>query len=246
MVHVTLAYTYVVLAMMLAEINYCVPRLHLHIDIPVNNADIQLAFVGPPDLVGFSGRIDVANYSFAYFSSGRLRFITKLTKSGAIAIPSLMAPRSGIKPSINKNAVYRLAINYLAAIAVDTIQLEHDHKHSTNEYVVLSGDSSDRQGTDTSDFMLRVNWDNVVVVTFLMPSGELLELRRNNDSYSRRPVSRILDINSVLSIPDNEFLHYSIVERRNLVARFATQYFSESASFHVKRGTNSLLRIGKH
>jgi hypothetical protein len=50
---------------------------------------------------------------------------------------------------------------------------------------------------------------------------DLLYLRQEDDSYSKRPATLIKDVDSLLAIPDAEFLTYSTLERSNLVSRFA-------------------------
>jgi hypothetical protein len=50
---VPLAYKYVAVAVMLAEINYCAGRLHLPIDLPIKEQDVKAA-VFPPRAIGFA------------------------------------------------------------------------------------------------------------------------------------------------------------------------------------------------
>ena len=52
-------------------------------------------------------------------------------------------------------------------------------------------------------------------------NGELLNLRQEDDSYSRRPFASIKDVDKLLAIPDKEFLKYTPEQRSNLVVRFS-------------------------
>ena len=56
-------------------------------------------------------------------------------------------------------------------------------------------------------------------------TGELLNLRQEDDSYSKRPTSLIKDMDKLLAIPDEEFLKYSPLEKSNLVVRFAAIHY---------------------
>jgi hypothetical protein len=56
-------------------------------------------------------------------------------------------------------------------------------------------------------------------------NGELLELRQEDDSYSRRPADLIRNLNKLLAIPDEEFLKYTPEQRSNLVSEFAAVHY---------------------
>jgi hypothetical protein len=75
---VPLAYKYVAVTLMLAEINFCASRLHLPVDLPIKEQDVKAAVFPPSRAISFAGRIDTKDYSFTFAKSGRLRFITKL------------------------------------------------------------------------------------------------------------------------------------------------------------------------
>src|SRR5947207_1063845 len=74
---VPLAYKFVATAAMLGEASYCARSLHLDVPTPIRRADLQLEYVSRPKLSGFGGVLETTNYAFG-FSSGRLRYITKL------------------------------------------------------------------------------------------------------------------------------------------------------------------------
>ncbi len=92
-----LAYKYVAIAVMMAEINHCAIWLHLPMDLRVKNSDIRVARVSDPRIrsrsehrrteYGFSGLIDTEKYLFSFPagifshpSPGKLRFITRLDR----------------------------------------------------------------------------------------------------------------------------------------------------------------------
>jgi len=56
-------------------------------------------------------------------------------------------------------------------------------------------------------------------------TGELLKLRQEDDSYSKRPASLIKDMDKLLAIPDEEFLKMSPLEQNSLIVRFAAVHY---------------------
>jgi hypothetical protein len=52
-------------------------------------------------------------------------------------------------------------------------------------------------------------------------NGELLSLLIENDTYAKRPMVLIKNVDKLLAIPDSAFVKYSPEQRRELVARFS-------------------------
>jgi hypothetical protein len=65
-----------------------------------------------------------------------------------------------------------------------------------------------------------------VIVMVSGDTGELIHLRQEDLSFSKRPPALIKDLDKLLAIPDAEFLQYSPEQRSNLVARFAAVNYS--------------------
>jgi hypothetical protein len=234
MTPIPLAYKYVAIAVMLAEINYCASRLRLPIDLPIQKTDIRVARVSNPHVLsrvghrslenGFAGAIDTSNYSFNFVKSGRLRYIIRLDSGyqaysttkiqGDLPTHEFLPQLVGIHSTIDTNEAYRIATNWLMAIDVDVQRLEKEQpvtvkQQSLRDYGPLP--------------IFEVSWGGhpAIVVWISGDTKDLLRLRQEDDSYSKRPFTLIKDMDKLLAIPDEEFLKYSPQEKSNLVARFA-------------------------
>jgi len=125
---VALAYKYVAVTLMLAEINFCAGRLHLPAGLPIKEQNLRAEAVFPPRIIGFAGRLDTDKYSFSFAKSGRLRFITKLDSGrGNQTMREYLEGLAKTPSIINTNEAYRLATNWLAAMDVDLQRLEKEH-----------------------------------------------------------------------------------------------------------------------
>lgn len=226
----TLAYKYVALAVMLAEVNFCSRNLNLSQQLPVTEKDIVAEIIHDPmKLTGFGGRIDTDDYSFCFVGSSRLRFITKLDAPsrqsygvyrGQESVAELMDRMMGMKPIINTNDAYRLATNWLISIGVDLQKLE-----SERPALVLQQFLESPGAGKIPIPLFYVRWGSkskpTVDIMISGVSGQLLNLRQEDDSYSKRPISLIKDMDKLLAISDEDFLKMSLLEKNNLVARFA-------------------------
>jgi hypothetical protein len=262
MTPVPLAYKYVAVAVMLAEINYCASRLHLPIDLPVKESDIRVAMVYNPSVhsrlqhrpieYGFSGRIDTSKYTFSFPAGGflhpnpgKLRFIIRLDNGyeaysttkiqGDLPTREFLPQLVGVHSTIDTNDAYRIATNWLTAIDVDVQQLQKENPVTVKQQFLTDYGPLPifdvRWGAGRED-----KWGHpkspVVDITIAGDTRDLLHLRQNDDSYSKRPFVLIKDMDKLLAIPDAEFLKYSALERSNLVARFS------AVTYHVS--TNEL------
>lgn len=242
---VPLAYKCVAVTLMLAEINICASRLHLPVDLPMKEQDIKAEAVFPPGIIGFAGRIDTEKYSFSFAKSGRLRFITNLNDNrGNLSLREYQEQISHIKSVINTNDAYRIATNWLVAMDVDVQRLEKENSHMSKQQFFTAWPDNEKNNVER-EFTLPffdVKWGNwtqpVIDVKISGATGELLKLRQEDDSYSKRPVSLIKDVDKLLTIPDEEFLKYSRAERSNLVVRFTNLNFLLSQTNAPAVGTN--------
>jgi hypothetical protein len=251
MTPVPLAYKYVAIAVMLAEINYCASRLHLPIDLPVKESDIRVAMVDNPSVhshlqrrpieYGFSGRIDTSKYTFSFPAGGglhpnpgKLRFIIRLDNGyeaysttkiqGDLPTREFLPQLVGIHSTIDTNDAYRIATNWLTAIDVDVQWLQKEYPVTVRQQFLTDYGPLPifdvRWGAGRED-----KWGHpkspVVDITIASDTRELLHLRQNDDSYSKRPFVLIKDMDKLLAIPDVEFLKYTSEQRSNLVVRFS-------------------------
>jgi hypothetical protein len=225
-----LAYVYVMTMIMVNHVNYYAPRLHLPIEVPVEEQNIQLLRVGRattnvPAMPIYGGRIQVDNYSFTLGPSDR--FTCKLEDDGyqSFGIPlapnassrSAMEQASTNKYTVSTNDIYRMATNWLIALDMDVAELEKSHPPIVDQYPVFQSS----RGPVPSPLLV-VGWTNSdVSVVISAVSGELLKLDAGDGSFSKSGKNLIKDLGDLLSIPDEEFEKYSILERSNLLVRFA-------------------------
>ena len=229
MLATSLAYKYVTLAVMLMEINYCASKLHLNARLPIKTEDVTVASIdNPKDLAGFGGHIDTQNYFFSFLHSGRLRFICELDASSRQSLGiyrrddetrvQCMEELSHMRSMISSNDAYCLATNWLISIDIDLKKLEAEKPPVVIQQFL-------RSGTNLVPVPLfYVKWggdyDPAVAVMISGVNGELLNVRQEDDSYSKRPAVLIKNIDALLAIPNDEFLKYSPTECSNLVTRF--------------------------
>jgi hypothetical protein len=161
-----------------------------------------------------------------------------------------------IKSTINTNDAYRIATNWLLAMDVDLLRLEKDHPSTIRQQSLIPWSENEKIRVDVGGNislvgntnkeiplpLFNVDWGNggqdkwghpmgpVVDIMISGINGELLKLRQEDDSYSKRPVSLIKDVDKLLAIPDEEFLKYSPLERSNLVVRFASVHYPASTN----------------
>ena len=233
---VPLAYKYVALALMLTEINFCAGRLHLPADLPIKEQSLRAEAVFPPQVIGFAGRLDTDKYSFSFAKDGRLRFITKLDNGrGDKTLREYLEGLSKTPSIINTNSAYQIATNWLAAMDVDLQRLEKEHPPTVKQQTFVPwADSGKTNLAEISLPIFDVKWGDwaqpVIDIQISGATGELLKLRQEDDSYSKRPASLIKDMDKLLAIPDEEYLKYSPLEKSNLVARFAAVHYPDSVN----------------
>jgi hypothetical protein len=219
-----LAYKYVALAAMLAEINYCAARLHLPVEVPVRERDIRQEFIPSPSVIGFGGRLDTEKYSFCFAMSGRLRFIVLLDDGrGTLSLREYQESLARKKSKISTQEAYRIATNWLCALDVDVKRLEKGHRPISTQQFTRSWESE--TNADLALPLFDVVWGDrlhpLIDIEISGVNGELMKLRQEDDSYSRRPAELITNMDKLLSISDQEFLKYTPEQRSNLVAQFA-------------------------
>lgn len=232
-----IAYKFVFILAMMSQVDYYAPRLHLPVDVPIKGQDIQYLFVMTPTMSGSSrlvgGCIQVNYYSFT--CDDRLDIMRKLERDGlqSFGIPvdfgesskSVMERASRMKYVVNTNDVYRLATNWLVAFDIDVEALERVNPPCVNRFPTFKS----LRGPVPSP-LLTVEWrqpqlegydPTEVSVEISAVSGEVLKFTDSNGLFSKRKQPVVRDLDTLLAIPDQEFLKYSTLERSNLLVRFA-------------------------
>lgn len=258
MLTIPLAFKYVAIAVMLTEANFCADRLHLQENLPIKGQNLIMQNAFELGNIGFAGRIDTTQYSFGFAHGGKIRIITKLEDNryqsmglyrGNQSMKEFMERFSQIKSTINTNDAYRLATNWLTAIDIDVERLQKENPLKVEQQFTLS-----EKGGEAPCPLFYVKWGDekidelghgtppVIDIMISGINGELLNLRQEDDSYSKRPAVLIKDMDKLLAIPDEEFLKYSPEERSNLVVRFSAVTYSQTNSFaqtNAPPGTNA-------
>lgn len=228
---VSLAYKYVAVSMMLAEANFCSEALHLPSNSPIQREQIRQEYVGPPRLVRSLGSIDTDQYSFGFSESGRLRFVTRLNAFGKKPMREIHLELAEKKSAIDANQAYTLATNRLVAMSVDVAALEKKFQGKVQQrFFYSNGDPSPPLKATTQKINLPifdVTWGDpdssnspAIIVTIYGVTKELLQIRQNDESFSRRPARTLKNAERLLSIPDSEFLKYTPERRAELVMKF--------------------------
>jgi hypothetical protein len=222
---VYLAYKYVAIACMLAEVNFTASRLGLPQQFPISEADLRYTLVSPPSLGFVGGRISTDQWTFAFSENGRLQFIWELQpfNDTILAAQRLQIIESGAKSLINEKEAHQIATNWLAQIFVDVHKLESKYPPRVSQEFIVS--PSDRSKKDLLP-LFKVKWGPPKVdIEIDGRTKTLLQLRLEDDSYSTRPIGLIKNLDELLKIRDEEFLNYSDQQKKDLVQRFAIKHY---------------------
>jgi hypothetical protein len=212
----SLAYKYVSIALMLAEANTAAGKLRLRAQLPMEQSELRRVYVGPPRLMRFLGSIDTEDYSFGFAQSGRLRFITKLHAFGDEALPQLQKRLAKVEANMSTNTAIELATNWLAALSVDLKTLETQNPRTARQHFFY-GRGQERILLPLFDVLWGDPAKPAVIVTIYGPTGELLQLRQNDESFSRRPARALPNVESLLAIPDADFSTCTPAQRASLL-----------------------------
>src|SRR5262249_54569046 len=130
---IPLAYKYVALTLMLAEINDISQRLNLPVERPLVPQNFHVIHVAKPFLTGFGGTLETDKFSFVFFKSGILRRITRLNAFENLPLRELQWKQSRMTSLVNSNQAYQLATNWLGAVSVDVAALEKRYRPSVEQ-----------------------------------------------------------------------------------------------------------------
>jgi hypothetical protein len=216
-----LAYKCVAVAVLVAEANFNAERLNLPIERPIVESRLTFKFIAPLSTLkddGFGGRVDAGHYAFSEGGRPGYRYITKLDPFGGLSMAEENEMLSHHKSLVGTNGAYQLATNWLALIDVDVRELERTNTVQVQQRWFWG------EGSPAPQVLLpifEVTWGGgKVKVTVDGRTRQFIDIRQEDDSFSRRPRELIKDLDKLLALPDEEFLKCSALERSNLVARF--------------------------
>jgi len=223
---VGLCYKSVAVAVMLTEINFCANRLQLPVKLPFEQRDIRKIVVFEPRGSQFYGRLDIDKYVFSFAKTGRLRFIINMDgERGNQPLRLYLEGLAKVPSILNAAVAYERATNWLQALDVDVQRLEKDHPATVKQQSFTSWIEDAKPSQEILLPIFDIKWGDwgnpVIDIQVSGSTGELLKLRQENISYSRRPDTLIKDVDELLAISDREFLSYSPSSRSNLIVRFA-------------------------
>ncbi len=245
-----LAYKYVASALMAAFVNNHSHQLNLPFEVPLNaNHSAQLTVENPvfkTNYISYGCGYSEKNYELGfdayYYNHSNLTggfTITKFEPDGmtsfGISLLQLHEPSNSLMERASKmeykitntNELYHVATNYLMGLGIDAKALEKQCPVTLDEYSVFHS----KKGLVPSPLkyamwgrpLLRDPGTNGVAMKISAVSGDLLELNAGIFSGGHFPL--IKDLDKLLTIPDEEFLKFSDMERSNLVVQFAAVHY---------------------
>jgi hypothetical protein len=149
--------------------------------------------------------------------TGRLRYITRLDPFGTEPLPQLQRRLAKVEANMNTNAAYQFATNCLAAASVDLEALERQHRATVRQHF-FHGKGEEKFLLPIYDVLWGRTDRPAVIVTIYAPTAELLQLRQEDESFSRRPARSLKNVEALLAIRDPDFLKYTPLERNALLS----------------------------
>ena len=216
----SMAYRAVATERMLEEANYFCRQLHLPISQPIQVTNIvSLIIRSPRD--GFGGTFVAKGFGFSFPNpgEGKLCYVSRdEIRSRILAMYPVLAKTPSL---IDTNGAYQLATQWLSAISVDVPALERKHKLIFRQWFfwgkpedLPKANGWQLTSVTTNKTLLPifdVKWgdaDNPAVkVTILGSTKELMELRMEDSSFSRRPPLVITNALELENIPDPPIKH---------------------------------------
>ena len=216
-----LAYKFVGIAVLVAEANFSAEKLNLPIGRPIQESRLTFKMIAPISVLkddGFGGSIHVDNYAFSEGGRARYRYITRLDPFGGLSMAAENEMLSHHKSLVGTNGAYRLASNWLALIDVDVRELERTNRVQVQQRWYWG------EGSPTPRVLLpifEVTWGGGKVrVTVDGRTRQFVDIRQEDDSFSRRPVELLRDLDKLLAIQAEAYRPPSVEERvANLIGR---------------------------
>lgn len=215
------AYQFVVMMVMLAEIDVWVKPLEIDLGGPVEIRRVNggASHVGYPNISGFNGSIVIDGWLFGFLEN-RLKNVRDFSAKPTKAIPTGEEVPQDLSSVTNR--VYRTARKQIGFI-LDMDAVEAAHRPVIEEFTVL--------GRSTGFWM--VEWGEIDIGkhrTILVPvvyveaevhgtDVDIVRVRLQAEEYHFRDRLEVADIERLLSIDDKEFAGMSVEERIELVVR---------------------------
>lgn len=250
-IYLSQAYRYVAVFMMLCQVNFYAHKLQLPVSEFITERDLTFMHVSPPRLIGQAGAVHTKLYSFGFSNNGRLRYITRLHPFGDEPLLESHLKQAKMTSLINKDQALEIARHWLALMDVSVTDLEKTNKPAV-EQLFFYPDATPTGSIENLKKVLlpifNVSWgsgdDSAVTVSIYGPTKELLDLRLEDDSFSRRPIGLVQDAEKLLGMPDADFSRFSKAELNDLLLQQTKNYSEVSQFLYSTNGayTNILMQ----
>lgn len=224
---ISLAFQHVAIALMIAEANFFTERVGLEIEHAIVESDVRDgSHVERPRPNDFGGSIVTRSHFFGFGRGHLANFHTlEPTPLTDAAVLDRNVRLSKLTSVISTNGAYALATNWLNSLEINVPELERKYRlnvfqwryyppDSTNKVVMLPVYQVEWRGSLSKR---RPREMAIVTVTILGSTKQLIEYHVLDDLLFTRRAIKISDLESLLSVPDVEFLKWTPVQRSNLV-----------------------------
>lgn len=231
----TLAYKYVALTLMLAEVNFFAGKADLKLDHPVGEKEVLTgSHIGPPKTNDFSGSVIAQDYFFGFGRGHLANFQRNDFRSDSDrAVRERNIKLSKQTSLIDTNGAYALAVNWLNAVGIDLAAVEKKYRLNIIQWkyyperfgqggVMLPVYQIEWRGSPFESARRHADMA-VVSLTVLGTTKELVELHVLDDKLFSRPRIKIFDQDKLLSLSDAQFQAFDSAQRSNLVMRCTEQ-----------------------
>ena len=223
LLYISLAYKYVMLTLMLAEVNQSVGKLGIPNWQPITFAQVETYNISQPRIRA-GGSLDTTNGVFG-FGENKLQFMQWPEPNSDLSLRERQLHWSKLPSLIDTNGAYQLATDWLTKLEVDIAALEK--KHSVTVMQQFFYPSGDINQPPVLLPRFEVRWGKnpslpAVWVSIYGPTKTPLFIRQEDGAFIRRPeVIKAEAIPTLLSITNTEFAGWTMTQKSNLVVQSA-------------------------
>ena len=223
LLYISLAYKYVMLTLMLAEVNQSVGKLEIPGWQPITFAQVESYNISQPRIRA-GGSLDTTNGVFG-FGENKLQFMQWPEPNSDLPLRERQMRWSKLHSLVDSNGAHQLATDWLTTLEVDVAALEKQHPVSVLQQFFYPNGEINMPPVLLPRFEVR--WGKnpslpAVWVSIYGPTKSPLFIRQEDGSFIRRPeVIKPETIETILSITNADFAKWSITQKSNLVVQSA-------------------------